>query len=128
MLAFLIDTGANTNIISFDTSFSLDIRVRLEKYSGRLETEHYRLLEVIERVKLHQRLGEIDTDVEALVMHDLENHIILGLETLKKQRCIIDLDTDRLWTSQKDGLTVPIQNEVAKELATFIEAFLMTAR
>ena len=79
-LAFLIDTGANTNIISFDTLFSLDIRVRLEKYSGRLETEDCNRVEVIDRVKLHLRLGEIDTAVEALVMHDLENHIILVLE------------------------------------------------
>ena len=35
-LAFLIDTGANTNIISYDTLFSLDIPVQMEKYTGRL--------------------------------------------------------------------------------------------
>ena len=121
-LAFLIDTGANTNIISYDTLFSLDIPVKMEKYAGRLETADGKRVDVIGRAKLHLRLGEIDTDIEALVMHDLDNHMILGLETLKGHRCIIDLDTDQLWTGQKEGSTVPIRIEGPKRLATFIEA------
>ena len=121
-LAFLIDTGANTNIISYDTLFSLDIPVKMEKYAGRLETADGKRVDVIGTAKLHLRLGEIDTDIEALVMHDLDNHMILGLETLKGHRCIIELDTDQLWTGQKEGSTVPIRIEGPKRLATFIEA------
>ena len=51
-------------------------------------------------------------------MHGLDNHMILGLETLKRHRCIIDLDTDQLWTGQKEGSTVPIRIEGPKMLAT----------
>ena len=121
-LAFLIDTGANTNIISYDTLFSLDIPIKMKKYAGRLETADGKRVDVIGRTKLHLRLGEIDTDIEALVMHDLDNHMILGLETLKGHRCIIDLDTDQLWTGQIEGSTVPIRIEGPKRMATFIEA------
>ena len=101
-LAFLIDTGANTNIISYDTLFSLDIPVKMEKYTGRLETADGKRVHFIGRAKLHLCLGEIDTDIEALVMHDLDNLMILRLETLKRHRCIVDLDTDQLWTGQKE--------------------------
>ena len=117
-LAFLIDT----NIVSNDTLFSLDIPVKMENYAGRLETADGKQVDFIGRAKLHLRLGEIDTDIEALVMHDLNNHMILGLETLKGHRCIIDSDTDQLWTGQKEGSTVPIRIEGPKRLATFIEA------
>ena len=121
-LAFPIDTGANTIIISYDPLFSLGIPVKMEKYTGRLETADDKRVDVIGRLKLHLRLGEIDTDIEALVMHDLDNNMILGLETLKGHRGIIDLDTDQLLTGQKEGPTVPIRIEGPKKLAPSIEA------
>ena len=56
-LAFLIDTGANTNIISYDTLFSLDNPVKMEKYAGRLETADGKRVDVIGSAILHLRLG-----------------------------------------------------------------------
>ena len=72
----------------------------MKKYTERLGTEGSKRVDAIGRAKLHLRLGEINTDVEALVMHDLDNHMILGLETLKGRRFIIDLDTDQLYPSR----------------------------
>ena len=94
----------------------------MENDTGRLETADGKRVDVIGRAKLHLRLGEIHTDIEALVTHDVDNQMILGLETLKGHRCIFGLDSDQLWTSQKEGSTVPIRIEGPKRLTTFIEA------
>ena len=117
----LVDTGATTNLMKADVFYELETTARLFKYKGRLETADGRQVTVIGRARMRLDLGSLDDEVDVLVVHDLQPQMILGLRTLKKHHCSIDLFSNQLWTGTRESTTVPIRLSNPKGVAHYRE-------
>ena len=108
-IEILIDTGATTNLIQLAKFNGLRVKPQLLPYHGRLETADGKPIPVVGRAKLPLLLGTIDEEVHVLVLRDLKPEMILGLKTMKRHRCSIDLESDQFWTGRNEGSAIRLR-------------------
>ena len=55
-------------------------------------------------ITTNRKLGEIDDDIEALVVLELKNQIVLGLRSMKEYKNYLNFGCDKLWTGSTERL------------------------
>ena len=53
-------------------------------------------------------VGEVDDDIEALVVPELRNHMVRGLRSMEEYKCCLNFGCDKLWTGLTEGSDVPV--------------------
>ena len=107
----LVDTGATINLIRSDVYGRLTAAPALQ-YNLSLETADGRAVKVDGWVTTNLELGSIYDDIEALVVPELKDEVILGMRSLKEYECSMDFHCDNLWTGpNEEGSIVPLPYE-----------------
>ena len=55
-------------------------------------------------------MGGIDDECEVLIIDGLKTEMILGLRDLQKHNCVIDLQTNQLWTAPVESAIIPLNS------------------
>ena len=92
----LVNTEATANLMKAGLFGELETPVRLFKYKGLLETADGRQWTIIGRARMRIELGSFDDEIVVFIVHDLQPQLILGLRTLTKHHCSIDLYSSQL--------------------------------
>ena len=108
----LLDTGATTDLIRTDVARRMVETPTMERYAGRLETADGQVMAVDGVVTTRFKLGDIDEDIEALVVPKLKAEMVLGLRSMKEYQCslMFSRGEDFLWTGTREGSMVPIRH------------------
>ena len=112
----LLDTGATTNLIRSEVAGSLKDKPEIRPYEGQLLTADGRGMNVEGRITTKLKLGEIDDDIEALVVPKLRNHMVLGLRSMKKYKYCLNFGCDKLWTGLTEESEVPVRYVTPKQV------------
>ena len=75
----LLDTGATTYLIRKEMAQGLKYKPEIRPYEGQLLTADGRGMNVEGCITKNRKLGEIDDGIEALVVPELKNQIVLRL-------------------------------------------------
>ena len=103
-----LNTGATTNLIRSEVARSLEDKPEIRPYEDQLLTADGRGMNVEGCITTSLKLGEIDDDIEALVVPELKNQMVLGLRLMKKYKCCLYFGCDRLYTGPTEGFEVSV--------------------
>ena len=92
----LLDTGATTILIRSEVARSLKDKPEIRPYEGQLLTADGRGMNVEGCITTNLKIGEIDDKIEALVVPELKNQMVLGLQLTKEYRCCLIFGCDKL--------------------------------
>ena len=93
---------------------SLKDKTEIWPYKGQLQTADGGRIVVEGRITTKLKLGEVDDDIEALVVPELRNQMVLGLRSMKKYKCCLNFGCDRLWTGLTKGSEAPVRSAIPK--------------
>ena len=65
-------------------------------------------------ITTNRKLGEIDDDIEALVVLELKNQIVLGLRSMKEYNNYLNFGCDKLWTGSTEAPEVSVRYPIPK--------------
>ena len=109
-IEILVDTGASTNMIRSSTFDQLKEPRKLMRYRGLLEAADGRYVNVRGSATIHLKMGGIDDECEVLIIDGLKTEMIFGLRDLQKHNCVIDLQTNQLWTAPVESAIIPLNS------------------
>ena len=66
-------------------------------------------MDVEGRITTNLNLGDIDDDIEALVVPELNDHMVLRLRSMNEYKCCLNFCCDELWTGPTEGSEVPVR-------------------
>ena len=109
-----MDTGATTNLIRSEVAWSLEDKPEIRPYEGQLQKADGRGMDVEGCITTNLKLGDIDDDIEALVVPELRNHMVLGLRSMKEYKCCLNFGCDKVWTGLTKESEVPVHYTIPK--------------
>ena len=109
-IEILVDTGASTNMIRSSTFDQFKEPPKLMRYRGLLEAVDGWYINVTGSAAVHLKMGGIDDECEVLIIDGLKTEMILGLRDLQKHNCVIDLQTNQLWTASVESAIIPLNS------------------
>ena len=104
----LLDTGATTNLIRSEVAWSLEDKPEIRPFEGQLQTADGRGMDVEGCITTNMKLGEIDDDIEALVVPELRKLMALKLRSMEEYKCCLNFGCDKLWTGLTEESEVPV--------------------
>ena len=104
----LLDTGATTNLIRSDKARKIVDGPEIKLYRGHLETADGKRVAVVGCITTKLKLGVINDEIEALVVPELNDEMVIGLRSLRGYKCSLEFSRDNLWTGPTEGSVVPV--------------------
>jgi len=114
LMYMLIDSGASTSAISYQMVQMLGLQSHLNTsiYGQAQGIGSASIMGVLENVAC--QIGHVEFRLYFLVLSTNDPYLILGLDQMRRFKCLIDLETNHLVFGGKDGVSVPF---LAQELA-----------
>ena len=103
----LVDTGASSSALSKDMVYSLGLEHKLNKsvFGDAKGVGSTNIVGVLENVSM--RIGQIEFRVFFMVIDSQMPCCILGLDQMRRFKCLVDLDESCIVFGGRDGVAVP---------------------
>ena len=88
---------------------SIEDKPEIRPYEGQLLTADGRGMNVEGRTTTKLKLGEVDDDIEALVVPEQRNQMVLRLRSMKEHKCCWNFGCDKLWTGSTEESEFPMR-------------------
>jgi len=102
----MVDTGAQSSVMSVPLARQLNLMERLNRrYQGvAAGVGQAKILGKIENVGVE--LGHVEFPMDFIVLEAPDNLLLLGLDLMRRYKCIVDLERDVLIFGGKGGVEV----------------------
>jgi len=104
----LVDTGAQSSVISYSLAQRLNI-------TNRLDTSHQGVAAGVGRARIIGKLrniacimGHVEFAMDFIVLDVQDQLLLLGLDQMRKYKCIVDLERELLIFGGSGGVEVPL--------------------
>jgi predicted aspartyl protease len=117
LVQMLVDSGASSSAISLDMVKNLGLERHLNRsIQGEASGVGTAKIEgILENVAC--QIGHVEFRLFFLVLNTHSPWLILGLDQMRRFKCLIDLDSNHIVFGGKDGVSVPfMEQELAAEL------------
>jgi hypothetical protein len=117
LVQMLVDSGASSSAISLDMVKNLGLERHLNRsIQGEASGVGTAKIEgILENVAC--QIGHVEFRLFFLVLNTSSPWLILGLDQMRRFKCLIDLDSNHIVFGGKDGVSVPfMEQELAAEL------------
>eukprot|EP00529_Nitzschia_sp_RCC80_P029513 CAMPEP_0113496988 /NCGR_PEP_ID=MMETSP0014_2-20120614/30400_1 /TAXON_ID=2857 /ORGANISM="Nitzschia sp." /LENGTH=317 /DNA_ID=CAMNT_0000390917 /DNA_START=416 /DNA_END=1369 /DNA_ORIENTATION=- /assembly_acc=CAM_ASM_000159 len=103
----LVDTGASSSALSKDMVYSLGLEHKLNKsvFGDAKGVGSTNIVGVLENISM--RIGQIEFRVFFMVIDSQMPCCILGLDQMRRFKCLVDLDESCIVFGGRDGVAVP---------------------
>jgi len=103
----MVDTGAQSSVISLQLARELQLDNRIDR-SYRGMAAGVGRAAIIGKIRhVICTMGNVEFDMDFIVLDVQEKLLLLGLDLMRKFKCIVDLDGQRLIFGGMDGVDVP---------------------
>lgn len=102
----MIDTGAQTSVISLALARQLNLTSRIDRRHQGIASGvgHARILGKLHAVPVE--LGHVEFPMDFIVLDTTANLLLLGLDLMRRYKCIVDLEREVLIFGGSGGVEV----------------------
>lgn len=102
----MVDTGAQSSVISLSLAQQLGLRVDTSQQGTAVGVGRARVVGLVRSVVCE--LGHVEFHLDFMVLDVQEKLLLLGLDLMRRYKCIVDLERDVLVFGGKGGVEVPM--------------------